>query len=106
MSGIHDITTPMALAGGNGEATQTVPSGIICWEEPPTRGGHHYGQAAISLKARHDDWARVDQQDGDTKPNAAAWRRNLAKYAQDGKKFEVREVTVDGKTRVYARYTG
>jgi len=107
MSGIHDITTPMHLTDGEDVGTtQTVPSGIIRWEAPPPRGGHHYVQAATALKGQPHAWALVDEQVGPTKPNAAAWRRHLASHAPEGKKFEVREVTVDGKTRVYARYTG
>jgi len=100
-----EIRGPQAVLPG-GEPIQAVPSGIIRWESPPPRGGHHYVQAANALKADPDRWALVDQQVGDAKPNVSAWRRHLASQAPDGKKFEVREVTVEGKTRVYARYTG
>lgn len=85
------------LRGSGPEA----PAGIVRWEAPPTRGSGPYRDTALTLACRPGEWALVDEQSGDTKPNVTAWRRHLG-VLLDGQ-AEVREVTVNGQTRVYAR---
>lgn len=60
MSGIHDATTPMHLTDGEDVGTtQTIPSGIIRWEDPPARGTARYQKVEVREHSIPDAETRV-----------------------------------------------
>ncbi len=84
---------------------ESVPSGILGWEDPPAKGKTRYERTATALMASPGRWAVVEEKRDGKSTNSSQIRKALNELLGEGQVAVHEHSLGAGVKRVYARYT-